>query len=448
MGMDFKHLKDPSVVILFAYSPVGFGHLRVTDALFHGLPEGMSPLLLGSQDKSVSLFYRFVSIHPITRRIMEMLQSGWGEDVFVYFYKRFVQAHPTLLYRQLLTILDQQIEQPKIVLIVATHFGIAHQLEPITKRIEQERNIKIYLVVQVTDDSPQHIWYVPNADVIFVPSERTKEKLMEFAKEKHLPLTQIIVNPYPIAPSFTKHLSESDFARRKEQLDPSSQSITHIMVPISGAAVGTAWLESCMRLLYKHSSTRYRFHIVAKQARSTRKFLETFSMGNFSDLHTSANDREVVDLYEAAYAKELLSLEITKPSEQAFKAVLSPKQKGGVILLFTEFVGKQEQDNIAFLVREGLIPSFAKHKQLWEAAKSQQPCPTHLFEQVASWRGLVLPSRPNEAADFIHWCLKEKVFKEMLTYVNARSASHIVQPTGVTKFWEYVEQALIGWEAL
>lgn len=45
-------LHDPSVMIIFSYALTGLGHLRVTDALYRGLPEGVRPLTLYSQDTS------------------------------------------------------------------------------------------------------------------------------------------------------------------------------------------------------------------------------------------------------------------------------------------------------------------------------------------------------------------------------------------------------------
>lgn len=439
--MNFERLTDDSLVIIFAFSPVGFGHLRVTDALFHGLPKGTKPLLLGAQDASISVFYRFISIHPITRKIMELMQSGWGEDLFTYVYRKYVQSHTTLLYRQILTILDEQVDQPKTVLMVATHFGLAHQLAVVQKRIEAERNIKIFLVVQVTDDSPQYIWYIPNANMIFVPSEYTKQQLLAYAKKAKLPLTNIVVNPYPVSLSLGLSLSEDKFRSRKAQLDPQQSTDTHVIIPISGAAVGISWISDVMQQLHRLSE-RYHFHILAKQTPYTQKFLFDFSTGMFANIHTSAEDREVVDLYAHAFETELLSLEITKPSEQAFKALLSPHQRGGVILLFSEYVGKQEQDNIAFLAREGLIPSPALHKRLWSLAQKQEKLPQDILHEAKSWRGLVLPKDARNAAAFIQWCMKEKLLSEMALYTNTREKSTMVQPNGVERFWKQVNEFL------
>ncbi len=56
-------LADPSLLLIFTYAPAGLGHLRVTDALYHGLPKGVQPVILGAHDRAVGAIHRFMSIH-------------------------------------------------------------------------------------------------------------------------------------------------------------------------------------------------------------------------------------------------------------------------------------------------------------------------------------------------------------------------------------------------
>src|SRR5579871_5517363 len=173
-------LFDPSLVIVFATAPAGLGHLRVTDALYHGLPKEANVVLLGAQDKSISSLYRFISIHPITRQMMEWVQHGYPEELFTLGYRYYLRSQTELLLQQLQTILDERMNVPRSMLIVATHFALAHQLAQIKEYLMKKTSTRIFLAVQVTDDSPQMIWYVQGADAIFVPSDVTRKKLASF----------------------------------------------------------------------------------------------------------------------------------------------------------------------------------------------------------------------------------------------------------------------------
>jgi len=335
-------------VLIFAYAPVGFGHLRVTDALYHGLSKEVAPILLGSQDESISAVYRFISIHPVTRLLMEWTQTGWGEDIFRYLYIHYLRFNNTLLYRQFLTILEQRIDIPETILVIATHFGLAHQLSAIKEKLEKERNIRIILIVQVTDDSPQKLWFVPGADIIFTPSQKTAHKLLQYAGngETHHGVslrrfTNILVNSYPLSPLFSQLLSHEEHRKKIEQVNPENSSDIHVMLPVSGAAVGTGFYTKILSLLQKNH--RFRFHIVVKNAPYTRMFLEELFRFSRIDLSVSEHDREVVNMYEQAFVKNIIGFEIVKPSEQAFKALLHPRRRGGAILLFTEPVGRDRK---------------------------------------------------------------------------------------------------------
>lgn len=69
-------LTDRQNQLILTYAPAGLGHLRITDALYDGLPKTVSPVVLGSLDKSIQTLHRITSIHPIGRAIFEWLQSG------------------------------------------------------------------------------------------------------------------------------------------------------------------------------------------------------------------------------------------------------------------------------------------------------------------------------------------------------------------------------------
>ncbi|MFW5703959.1 MAG: hypothetical protein ACOCXQ_03910 [Patescibacteria group bacterium] len=439
-------LTQKSLVIVFTYAPAGLGHLRVTDALYAGLPEGSAPLLLGSRATAIKVIHRIVSVHYLFRRLFEWGQSGSFQHLFTTVYKSLIKSQKNELYDQINTLLDQRIELPEKVLIVGTHFGLAHQAAALKKRIERERKVQVFLAVQVTDDSPQYIWYVPEADLTIVPSEYTKEQMLAYGKRVgHKPIP-IEVTAYPVSPLLTERLTPQQFHEREHQLDPESRSQVHVSIPISGAAVQLQYFTKLVDALYR-SSHRYIFHVVTRSAPYTLPFLKDMIERPYVKLYVSPHDREVVDMYEEVFQKHKISLEVTKPSEQAFKALVSTRQRGGTILLFSEPVGRQEYDNIDFLRRHGLIPNLTEQRYLWEAAPERRQlrdtqAGRDIWEKALNWRGVELPKQAAESACFIRWCLEQGVFTRMM-HSHAQSVkgdgyAGEVNAQGVQDFWSTV----------
>lgn len=437
-----------SLVVVFAYAPAGLGHLRVTKTLYDGLPKNVTPLLLGSHDRSISAIHRISSIHPTTRALMELAQSGTPEDIFTYSYRYFLRSHADKLYDQLITILEQRIDLPQTVLVVATHFGLAHQLSAIKSRLMDTMKVKIVLVVQVTDDSPQQIWYVEGADLIVVPSERTKDQLSLYGRRAKLKGVNMAVVPYPVSPHLAQSLSPQDKEKRQLQVSSQTKSFIHIAIPISGAAVGLDFFSE----LIKHLSSlnpRFMFHVICKIAPYTQKFLNQMYRLENVHLYVSEHDRQLMEKYEHVYKSNLIACEITKPSEQAFKALLKPTQVGGSLLMFTTPIGRQEYDNLFFLKRHHLIPRDHEHAYLWECARHvkdlQNGAGKDLLVEAASWRGLRLPEETRETAEFIWWCFKVGILVRMLNGEPPRLPDHHKQELGdkgVKLFWAEVGKLL------
>lgn len=439
-------LSQTSLMIIFSYTPAGLGHLRVIDALYDGLPKGITPYLLGSQDVSLSNFHRIGSSNLALLRFTEWMQNGAPEDLYVFFYRRFLRSHTKLIYEQLTTILDQRIDRPNTVLVVATHFGLAHQIAAVKQRLINEKNLRVILVVQVTDDSPQHIWYVENADLIVVPSDDTREKLEEYGKKAGLKPARIEVLPYPISPFFSQGLTQEQKNKRKSQLDATSYSQIHLAIPVSGAAIGLKFFTILIDELYKLSQ-RFHFHVVVKTSKFTQSFINDLLSKPYITIYTAKTDRDIVNTYEDVYKNEIISLEITKPSEQAFKALVSPNQKAGSILLFSDPVGRQEYDNLDFLRRHNLIPLTSEQKRLYEKEKRGNGLngieDKRILTESRNWRGIKLPGNPVESAHFIWWCLKQQIFSEMMHCQVVPKGSdqhaHELSGNGVKKFWELVD---------
>lgn len=442
-------LLHKSLVTVFVYLPVGLGHLRVTEALYHGLQEGSYAILLGAQERSSGFLYRLLSINPFLRRLMEIFQRGLPEDIFTYFYRSYLRSKGKQLYQQLQIILQEQIELPTTILMIAPHYAHAYQLAAIKKKFAQDNGVSVVIVVQVSDDAPLDLWYVEGADLIFVPSHKTARALHDYGKKSHLKPVNFIVNPYPISPRLSQPISRDLFQMKTQQVHDTGRSHIHMAIPVSGAAVGTQFYTTLIDTLYS-TSDRFIFHVVAKSAPYTQKFLRQMIERPRIRLTVSTHDRGTVEEYERLYENELISLEVTKPSEQSFKALLSPRQRGGSILLLAQPIGRQEYDNLDFLRRHKLIPHPGVRNYLWHKALGNKmfttDADTKILESASHWRGIELPKNPVEAANFIRWGLKSELFLNMMHYnlpklKNAEDAQEL-SSFGVKLFWDKVCQYL------
>lgn len=425
--------KDPSLVLIFAYAKAGLGHLRVTDALYHGLPQGTNPLLLSSGEKSITYLHRLTSVNSLGRSIGEWFQYGTPENLFTHYYRKYLINNTDNIYAQFQTLLNQRYVRSKKILVVATHFSLAHQLAAIKDRLCHERKIKINLVVQVTDDSPQHIWYIPGADLTFVPSSKTRHELLAYGEKTGLPRIKIQVNPYPLSPYLVKYLPGHQFISRLDQLSAQANTKINVIVPVSGAAVGLNYTSRLIRHLHDLSD-RFYFHVITKKAPFTAGFIRQMRQKSYVSVFASESERQVVDAYEKLYQEMAVAMEITKPSEQSFKALMSYRQIGGSLLLFTSPVGRQEYDNLEFLLRNHLIPPlFTPEKSLFEKGFI-------LNIRKEPYRGLCLPQVPQAAADYIFGCLTGNIFRRLVLAKIPENTKPLVNnelgTDGVFRFWE------------
>jgi hypothetical protein len=361
-------LRSPQTAVVFAQALTGLGHLRVSTALYHGLPSGSHAYLLNSQDQSINTLHRLMSIHPWLRMGMETAQSGWFENAFAGIARQYFHAHTQILRQQLQTIVDEPVIKPKTLLIVATHTFQGHQIAAIKDSFARTNNINVILVVVVTDDSPQHVWAVGGADFIIVPSLKTKRNLESYhQKQKRMAHSVYLVDPYMVSPKFGLKLLPDRYVRKIQMADPDKLAPIHVSVPVSGAAVQLSYLERLIHLLNR-SSDRFVFHIVSQQSPATGVFLNHMIGQPNTELSVSASHREVVALYESLLQDHVVCMEITKPSEQSFKALCDPTERGGVLLLFSAPVGRQERDNLKFLRRHMLIPAQEEQSRGWNLA--------------------------------------------------------------------------------
>jgi len=411
MDKPVSPLEDKSLLICFAYAPAGLGHLRVTDALYQGLPKGANtPLLLGSQDTTITYLHRFMSLNPFIRHLTVWAERSRVENITTFVYRYLLRSHTDLLYEQMKTIINESYTAPSKILIIATHFGLAHQLSAIKERLEKDTRIKVILVVQVTDDSPHHIWYISGADLIFAPSKKTQQELLRYGGEINANVP-IVVNPYPISPALSITMTEDKYKEKLMQVDNKNPTLPiQVIIPISGAAVGTDYFTILTAELNK-KSPRFLFHIICKDAPFTKKFISEVAVHEYIRIYGAQKDRKVINIYEAIYQKNVISIEITKPSEQSFKTLLDCKAESASLLLFTEPVGRQEYDNLDFLKRHKLIPNNQDQELLIQMKISSE-----ILSKASSWRGIRIPKDPVKAAQFIFWCLNVGIFSKMMRW--------------------------------
>lgn len=443
MLSDSSILRKKDTLIIFTYAIAGFGHLRVTDALYHEVESCSNNIFLNTGSNVITLFHNTISIHPVARAIFEWAQNGKVEDAFTYLFRIFLKFESNKLLKRFITVLDHSKRPLKTVIVIATHFFLAHQISQIKKELEKRANIKLFLIVQVTDDSPQHIWYVPGADLTFSPSEYTKKRLLEYGKKAGFDAIKIKVAPYPVSETLTIKLIDKKYNYKLSQFDPNSDQPINIMIPISGAAVGLDYFTKLSEILSKQSK-KINLHILLKKTPYTQIFINKLEKQESVTLKAYKKDTKIIDVYENQYKKFTFGYEITKPSEQAFKSLIGIENVGGPVLLFTSPVGRQEYDNLNFLRKHNLIPSIEDQKLIWNSYNRSLGVSTNLLKKASSWRGIRLFKDPKKSVSFFLWCLKNNIFREMGKYkLNLEmedSYKKEVGSNGVSKFWEEVEE--------
>lgn len=414
-------------LLVFTYAPAGLGHLRVTDALVDSKPKKYPYIMLGSYDRFITSMHRFTSTNPIAKWIFTVSQYGLPEDIFTFVYRSILVLTSGQIYKQLKNIIDERAEIDEI-WVVATHFGMAHQIGAVKERLIKETGKMVRLMVQVTDDTSQHIWCIRGADLTFVPSLDTKKELEVYSNSHKMGLL-FEVAPYPLSPTLTKKI-EDDTLRSKAFSSKNEQ--INVSVPISGGAVGLSFLTKLVSSIESKSS-RFKFWVLVKKSVYTNIFLSTLSGLSNVNLITGRNDNEVVRLYELLYQDNLVHIEITKPSEQAFKAILPPTLVGGSMILFTTPVGRQEFENLDFLVRHGLMP-----RSCYDGGIEKD------IGQSGYPRAIRLSKDPEIAANFIIWGLDTGLFSRMSS-IDFKFSQHAlssgeVGSDGTGEFWRITEK--------
>jgi len=429
------------IQVILTTSPAGLGHLRVMKALEQGLPKDTLLYRMGIEDPSLQWIHRITSRNTVLREMMEFVQfNPVAENIFTKRYRSYLHKQGQTLYGEFSRLI--KVSKPKKLVVVSTHFGIAHELSAIKTTLSKRFDIPILLAVVVTDDSPQKIWAVRGADIIFVPSDTTRTLLLEELEKQSTKVPQIIVVPYPISPKLSKKLSESEWADRQSQVRRSSKSIMHVSLPISGAAVQLSYFQEVLKVLAMEQS---RVHVISRVTAYSQEFLEYCQSFDNVSMITDAKDQNVVDLYEKLYLNEVISIEITKPSEQAFKTLYTPKQRGGAVILFSQPVGRQEYDNIRFLRRHRLLPSLEAQNilnTLMSHGKADDL--RKVKEEAHYWRGLLLPREGWQAGLGIMHLKRHGILEAMMDFAGYMKGHEELSSRGVEVIWDTVEEYYSG----
>lgn len=433
-------LTRADTLVIFTTSPTGLGHIRVMDALREGLPQSVKSVQIGLENVKANKIHSLGSRIPILTKITEFYQTyKLPEILFNFVYTFFLKFNKKEAYQELSRVKDE-FPGRKNWVIVATHFGLAHTISAAKKPFEKNFGVKITLATIVTDDSPQRVWAVEGADLIFTPSPQTSAQLSKFLKDKTK--TRVVTVSFPVSPRLAQPLADDEFKLLETQLDPSETSSLHIEIPVSGAAVQLNFLKN---LIFNLSDGPFEFTVIGQDSEFSKTFFDYVRKLPRIQVSIGANARQTVDLYESLfYQKKRPAVEITKPSEQAFKAILTPSERGGVILLLTPPIGRQEKDNLNFLIRHDLLPSNEMQRELEDHLLNQELLPDeemHRWHYRAShWRAIRLPQDPKRAAIFIQRLKKNGVLFAMLSYVSEGRTE--LTSNGVAQIWQEIDRFL------
>lgn len=435
---------DNSVLTIFTYSSTGLGHLRVNDALYSSSPPEFNSLAFRSQGFRITWLNRMTSFNFFIRRAMEWIQRDIFQDIFTFYYRKCLRFKIYNLYQQITILLDQYLETPEKVLIITTNFNLAQQLGAIKNQLEQNKKTKIILVIQATDANPQHIWMVPEADLILVPNQKTKEQLELYRSKKQFKPIKIEVSAYPLNKALVKNLSTEEFTSKQIQLSPRAKFRVNLLLTIPGSAVDLKYYSKLISFL-KSSPIIFQTFVVSRYTSYTKKFNLSLVNEDFIQIYPGQTDQQTVTDYLRLYLSEVISLEITKPTEQAFKVLLDPVQRGGVIMLFDKPIGALEEDNLEFIRSHGLIPDRQMQKRLWKLAESNQPPSEEILNTARFWRGALLPENAKKAANFINWLYYQEIFLRMLRYKpNLENDIQEVSSRGSELFWQKMNSLVNG----
>lgn len=415
-------------MVIFTSSPAGLGHIRVLDAIKDGAPTKSSLNDVGMENTTESRLHFSGSNVKFFAWLTHFYQTNpIAEFIVTKIYTFYLRINADQAINVFSKIAADNPEEKKWV-VISTHFALAHTIAAAKHKLEEKLGITIALFEVVTDDSPQRVWAVNGADRIFVPSEQTKTKLAKYLKNPEV----LRVISYPISPRLGEALTDAEFDLVKNQLAPHSRETT-IDIPISGAGTQLPFFENLIKNLIPHG---FKFKIVGLDLPFNRAFIAKMKQVPQVELLVGVSPWETVHIYESMFQKSPRpAIEITKPSENCFKSLLEPKTRGGMIILLTPPIGRQEFDNLNFLVRHRLMPTADEQVKLENGEIDND-----IHYKASHWRAIRLPTDAAKATEFIKKLKESGIFGTMLGFVAEEQQE--LRHDGVRMIWEEVNSSL------
>ncbi len=431
---------SPDTLIIFTTSPSGLGHIRVMNALIQGLSPDSDYTTVGVADVSAAKIHALGSRLPIALKITEFIQNHQlPERIVTSIYQKYFSSKTGSLVAQLEKVkADYPLKSRWI--IISTHFALAYPVIATKKKLAKKYEVEIFNALIVTDDSPQRIWAAEGADIIFTPSLTTEQKIRSFLPRKSKTIVES--TSFPLSPRLGVKMKEQELSLLENQLDPTENETLHISVPVSGAAVQLDYLENVISTLCRE---KFVFTVIGQQNPYTIDFFDSLKRLPRVQLSTSTSSHSTVRFYESSFYQDLRpACEITKPSEQSFKAILKPNEKGGVILLLTDPIGRQESDNLNFLIRNELLADEIEQQMIENYLVNLGDIPENqkgkLHYKASHWRALKLPSDPRRASIFIRNAKSNGLLYSMLSYIPETKKD--LRSDGVNQIWNNIFEML------
>jgi hypothetical protein len=214
-----------------------------------------------------------------------------------------------------------------------------------------------------------------------------------------------------------------------------------VLLPVSGAAVQLDYFKEFVASV---TADGVGVTVVARDSGYAQEFLEWCRAMTLVRVVSHREDLAVVQAYEREFELRVIGAEITKPSEQAFKALLTPDQRGGVPLLFTAPVGRQEKDNLAFLRRHRLIPSLDDQAKIeaWCTTGNRQPIEDGLLDRAHHWRGVLLPQEGMWAGIALQRLISGGILAAMVEFEGFLEGHQEIRGDGVEEVWKGVSNLI------
>src|SRR5258708_3703009 len=161
-------------LFVFTVAPTGLGHIRVMHALQDGLPLNTTFEVIGIQEAGVNnALHSLGSRVPLLTDITEFYQTNhFAEWVVSALYTAYLKSHAKEAMVAFADIVKRNPDRKRWI-VISTHFALAFSIAASKKEIAEKFGVEVLLCVIVTDDSPQRVWVVKDADLIFAPSTLT-----------------------------------------------------------------------------------------------------------------------------------------------------------------------------------------------------------------------------------------------------------------------------------